>query len=108
MPRIRIDDLPAMNDLTAEEMKQILGTGPRWVRPGIEPLEDRTLMSVRWTAGSGDWNTATNWSGGMLPGPADIAVIDTNGITVTHSSGSHSICTFRERLTLDGGVRRAG
>jgi hypothetical protein len=61
-------------------------------KPWLEYLEDRTLLSmVTWIGGSGDWNTASNWSGGALPGNSDDVIINTSGITVTHSSGSHSI-----------------
>jgi hypothetical protein len=57
--------------------------------------------------GSGDWNTPSNWSTGSLPGPADDAVIDTSAITVTHSSGSHtvkSLTTANGSFTLSGGT----
>ena len=30
---------------------------------------------ISWIGGSGDWNTATNWSAGALPGPDDDVVI---------------------------------
>lgn len=43
-----------------------------------------------WIAGSGTWQTAVNWSGGTLPGPADDVCIPA-GVTVTLSSGTHSI-----------------
>jgi RHS repeat-associated protein len=79
----------------------------------LEALEDRTLLSVvTWTnPGDGNWALAANWTDdqGMhrLPGPADDAVINTAGITVTHSSGADSIkslTTGTNTLTLSGGT----
>lgn len=47
MPRIEIADLPAIQDLTPEEIEQIFGAGPgRRARLGVESLEGRDLMSV--------------------------------------------------------------
>ncbi len=51
-----------------------------------------------WVGGSGDWNTAANWSGGTLPIASDNVVIPT-GITVTHTAGNHSV----NSLTIDAG-----
>ena len=47
-------------------------------RLSLEPLESRTLLSVvAWNnPNGGDWNTASNWSGGVVPGPNDDVVID--------------------------------
>src|SRR5207253_1704917 len=58
-------------------------------RPEVLRLEDRTLPStVTWiNPGSGDWNTASNWSSGAVPGAADDVVINVPGITVTHGAG---------------------
>jgi fibronectin-binding autotransporter adhesin len=56
-------------------------------RPALECVEDRTLLSsVSWIGGSGDWDTASHWSTGVVPGPGDDVTIDvSSGITVTHS-----------------------
>jgi hypothetical protein len=35
--------------------------------------------TVSWIAGSGVWNTASNWSTGASPGPSDDAVISPDG-----------------------------
>ena len=50
--------------------------------PWIEPLEDRTLLStITWnntaaqSASGGNWDTGSNWVGGVAPGPNDTAVI---------------------------------
>jgi len=61
---------------------------------------------VTWTGGSGDWDTTNNWSTGALPGPDDDVVIDRPGdITVTHSSGTHSVKSLlcQEAFVLSGG-----
>ena len=59
------------------------GSGCRWSRfltPGVEGLEDRTLLAViTWSTtaapNGGDWNAAGNWVGNKVPGPTDTAVI---------------------------------
>ncbi len=76
---------------------------------GLEILEDRLMLStVHWTnPAGGDWDTPGNWSTGTtLPGPGDDVVIDTPGITVTHSStvddAIHSL-TSQAALSVFGG-----
>src|SRR4051794_9254697 len=65
-------------------------------QPLIERLEVRVVPAqVLWTAGSGSWSTAANWtdqsnSTHHVPGTADDVVINTN-VTVTHSSGTDTI-----------------
>jgi hypothetical protein len=49
-------------------------------RLGLESLEPRLLLStIIWSASSaptgGDWDVASNWVGGKVPGPNDMAVI---------------------------------
>src|SRR6516162_3599219 len=58
------------------------------VRPRLEVLEDRTLLSViTWTNPSGgDWDTPGNWDLNRKPAASDDVVINTVGITVTHNS----------------------
>src|SRR5690349_3405025 len=56
----------------------------------VEALEDRIVPSlVTWTnPGSGNWDTAANWSGGSVPGAGDDVVINTAAAaTVTVLSG---------------------
>ena len=56
-------------------------------------LEDRTLLStIMWDATDhptgGSWDDATNWVGGVLPGPTNQVVIDLSGTgTVTLGNG---------------------
>jgi hypothetical protein len=41
---------------------------------------------VNWlNPAGGDWDTGSNWSGGVVPGPADDVTIGVAGITVTHA-----------------------
>jgi RHS repeat-associated protein len=83
----------------------------RWLRPGLEPLEARILLSqVTWlNPAGGDWDTAANWSGGALPGANDDVVINSlnPGAVVTHSLNNtdtvHSI-TAAAPITLSGGT----
>src|ERR1043166_2330790 len=63
-------------------------------------------LPVYWVGGNGDWNTATNWSTGILPGPSDDVIIDVAGaVTVTHSSGTHSVNSLltQNAFALSGG-----
>jgi hypothetical protein len=54
------------------------------VRLNLEPLEDRTLpATITWIAGSGNFDVGSNWSGGVVPGPNDVAVIDTGSTAAT-------------------------
>ncbi len=72
-------------------------------RPRLEILENRLLLStVDWINSSGgDWDTPSNWSTSKLPGSGDDVVIDTSGITVTHSTGaSDSIHSLTSQATL--------
>ena len=62
---------------------------------------------VVWTGGSGDWNTAGNWSTGAVPGPTDDVMIGFGpSVTVTHSSGSHTVksLTSDQVFVLTGGT----
>src|ERR1017187_5075891 len=62
--------------------------------------------TVTWVGGSGDWNTATNWSTGLLPGTNDNVVIGAGAsITVTHSSGTHTVNSVQSQqaVVLSGG-----
>ena len=43
------------------------------------------VIDVYWLGGSGDWDTASNWSTGSVPGPDNNVFISGSGITVTHS-----------------------
>ena len=65
--------------------KAVLDFRPGW---DLIALEDRTLLSsVQWSnPAGGDWDTGSNWSGGIVPGASDDVTIDVSpGITVTHS-----------------------
>ena len=83
----------------------------RLAYPLLEPLEVRIVpATVTWIGGSGDWNTVANWlddaMNNRLPGPDDDAVIDVAGISVTHSSGTHTIksLTSNNPFDLSGGT----
>ena len=62
---------------------------------------------MSWVGGSGDWNTATNWSTGALPGPGDDVVISPVDMssTITHSSGAHTVNSLMSQVAfqLTGG-----
>jgi phage baseplate assembly protein gpV len=77
----------------------------------LEVLEDRTVPStVNWVGGSGDWGNANNWldvttQTHHTPTASDDAVINVDGVTVTHSTGAdkvHSL-TSQDAFVMSGG-----
>ena len=80
------------------------------LRPWAEGLEERVVLStITWNTTvaptGGDWDTAGNWNGGVLPGPNDIAQISLTGSgTVTHmaaASDSVKSLTTNANTTLN-------
>src|SRR5271165_872464 len=48
--------------------------------------------TITWVGGSGDWNTATNWSGSAVPNTNDDAIINPAGsVNITHSNGTNTV-----------------
>lgn len=66
-----------------------------------------SMSTDYWTnAAGGDWETASDWSNGAVPGPNDDVVIDLPGsITITHDTGSDSVhsLTDYQNLVIIGG-----
>ena len=59
----------------------------------LNQLEDRAVpATINWDGGAGNnnWSVAANWDTDTVPGPGDMAVIDTqfSDITITHSGGT--------------------
>ncbi len=83
-------------------------------QPGSDlfALERRTLLSaVSWiNPAGGDWDTASNWNTGSVPGASDDVTIDLSpGITVTHSQGdTDSVNTLSlaaaDTLSISSGI----
>jgi hypothetical protein len=66
----------------------------------LEPL--RLLATVIWQNDvSGNWEDASNWSTGSLPGPADDVVIPFSDITVTHSRDTSAIHSLDDQARID-------
>ena len=65
------------------------------------------MATINWIAGSGNWNTASNWNPSTVPGPSDDAVIAAAGgytvsITNSISVGSIAINVGGATLALSG------
>ncbi|MBU6412354.1 MAG: hypothetical protein KGS45_02680 [Planctomycetes bacterium] len=78
--------------------------------PALEALESRQMLAVVvWDGGptgtATDFNTAANWVGDVLPGPADTAVINTAGNTITFTSGTRTITNLETSrdISFNGG-----
>ncbi len=72
-------------------------------------LENRRMLStVSWTSGSsGSWNTAADWSGGVVPAAGDDVVINqTPGVQVNlaGSAAVNSLTVTSGTLNLSGGT----
>src|SRR3954451_6553735 len=65
------------------------------LRPAIEGLEERLVLStITWNSVAqptgGDWDTASNWTGGVIPTASDTAVINlASSGTVTHATSAN-------------------
>ncbi len=88
----------------------------RFRRLEVELLESRILLrgggfpTDTWiSTSSGNWNVAANWSTGVVPGPGDVAFIETNSaLTVTIPSGdaeavSGLVTDSNDLLSITGG-----
>ena len=83
------------------------------LRPLIESLEDRTVLStIMWNTtvapNGGDWDTAANWVGGVIPTASNDVVVDlTSSGTITHSKSindtANSLTTTNASLSLTSG-----
>ena len=76
----------------------------------LEQLESRQLLATITWDGGGDGTTltqGTNWTGDVLPGGADDAVINVGGTpTIAFSSGTFSVnsLTCAETFNMTGGT----
>ena len=71
------------------------------------------LSTVYWNnAAGGDWDTASNWEGGALPGSGDDAVInEPGGVVITHSQNTTDTInslTANDPITLSSGTLSIG
>jgi hypothetical protein len=61
----------------------------------IERVENSTLATTyEWTDGTANWNTPSDWSGGVVPGPtADVIIgsTSTGNVTLNGSSGDTTV-----------------
>ncbi len=78
---------------------------PRFLRPTLEVLEDRTLLSVSWiSTQSGFWDVGSNWSTGKAPTASDSVLINQPGITVTvRDAEAAGTLTGSDSLTIANG-----
>jgi len=68
----------------------------------FEFLEERRLLTVvSWVnPAGGAWEVGSNWSNGTGPGAGDDAVIDLPEISVTYSSGTHTVRSLTNEATV--------
>jgi hypothetical protein len=66
------------------------------------------MASITWTGGSGSWNTASDWSGGVVPTEVDTVTISIPLITVTINGttpcAAYSLTTTSSTLSVAGGT----
>ena len=63
------------------------------------------MATINWTAGSGNWNNASNWNGGV-PQDTDTVQIDVSSITVTISTAgdtAYSLSTAGAAVSVTNG-----
>jgi len=81
----------------------------------LEPLEARSLLSaISWTGMGTDtlWSNSDNWSGGVVPGPADDVLIDAGAanptVRFTSDAGAATVRSLRlnESMIMTGGSLR--
>ena len=63
------------------------------------------MATINWLGGDGDWSTAADWSGGVVPGAADDVTIGATGpytVTVTATETARSL-TLNSDATLEIG-----
>ena len=74
----------------------------------LEALEARTVLStVSWTnPAGGDWSTAANWSGDVVPNATQDAIINiavSGPITIDSADAAHSLTDTTASLDITGG-----
>src|SRR5262249_30903280 len=79
------------------------------VAPSAERLEPRHLLSTRtWTSPTGGtWQSAANWSGGIVPGAGDLAsftLADSGTIRFNGNPAVSSISVAEPTFTSSAGV----
>ena len=90
----------------------------RWLR--LERLEDRSVPAVitwdigPWSGHDLNWLNPANWSGGVLPGPNDDAVITNNHglmnnlVTLAGNASVHSVSFQYSALSITTGALTIG
>src|SRR5690606_480794 len=55
-----------------------------------------------WNGGAGDWETASNWSCGVVPGPGDDVTIGTGTVTLNEPTSVATLTLYGSAARLDG------
>ena len=82
--------------------------GRRAVGCALESLEQRILLS-EWIGGTGDWNTAADWSGGVVPDQSDDVTIPAgSNVTISGNETAEAAsytAAAGSTVTLDSGAQ---
>jgi RHS repeat-associated protein len=77
-----------------ESAKKSRRPNRRAIAAAVEMLENRLLLSTAWVGGTGDWNVATNWEFGVVPGPGDDVTIPAGAdVTISDNQSVNSVTT---------------
>ena len=92
--------LPNTASVSANEFDTVPGNNSASTTTTVVP---QTCITFDNDSGDGLWTTATNWSGDMLPGPANCVVIPA-GLTAALTTGAQMV----DSLTVDGTLNISG
>ena len=106
-PKLLLDWWASPSKVASLTRQRLRRLHKRVFLPRLECLEERTLLSVvPWNGPitGGDWGTAGNWTGGVLPKTTDTALIGAGNTVTVSSSDTIQVAT----LDVEGGLNVTG